>query len=627
MSGSTGIAIGIGGKRRSFLRFDKAVVWVLVVAIVLGVLSAESADAATRTVQAEGLQLTTGAGQVTSDVSASGGQALLIWSDGEARGTLNSPGPARLTVRAKGDQCAGAPQMTVRVGSTKALEVFVSATVWTDYQTDLALPAGNYPLSVSFGNDYAAGCDRNLHVDVIRLATSTSPPSPSSTVEAEQGSLTAGAGQTFADNVASGGRAVVLWAPGRLTITTSTPAAKRLVVRAKGDQCAGAPRMTVEMDGTTVLTTSVAATAWSDFGVNAGVAAGRHTFTIAFDNDHTNGCDRNLRVDKISLSTTTSTGKWNTYKGFNFQSWNSDTYSRPEASTSFAQMAATGVNSVSVNAIWFQDSGTSNVMRRDANYTPTDAGVVTTIRRAESAGMKTMVRPMVNTTGNVTWRGHLDPSNVAEWFTNYRRMVNHYATIAQQNGVDLLDIGSEFNSLERHSTEWRRVVSEARGIYKGSIVYSVNWDSFSNPVWLDAVDIIGVDAYFPLSNGPTPSVTDIANRWASYPEGAGPSRTIIPSLAALHQRFGKPVVFTEVGYRSGTSPLREPWLTGGTYSPEEQQRAIEALLRAWDDKPWFHGMFIWYWNADPNAGGPGDTDHTVQRKPAEETVRARYTST
>jgi len=396
--------------------------------------------------------------------------------------------------------------------------------------------------------------------------------------------------------------------------------------------------MTVKLDGTQILATSVPATAWTDYGANVAVPAGVHGVSVSFDNDYKNAtCDRNLRVDKVSFSAASSTppttqpptqsGQWKAYQGFNFQGWKSDTYLQPGAATSFDQMITTGLNAASINTIWFQSSGTANTMFRDANETATDEGVIASLRRADAAGLQTMLRPMVNTYSNSTWRGNFRPTNVAEWFTNYRRMTNHYATLAQANGVDLYDIGSEFNSLQGYDAEWRKVAAEARARYSGKLTYSANWDSYQNVSWYDAVDIVGIDAYFPLAaNGANPTVDEIIARWSSYPEGPANSRNIIAGIAAVQQRFNRPVVFTEIGYRSGASPLYQPWNIGGAYAPAEQQRALEAAFRAWDGKPWFLGMFIWMWNADPNGGGSGDTQHTPQRKPAEQTVRTRYTA-
>lgn len=327
-----------------------------------------------------------------------------------------------------------------------------------------------------------------------------------------------------------------------------------------------------------------------------------------------------------------ATGKWNTYKGFNYMAWQRDSYTSANAQNSLNQLAGTKANSVSINTIWYQDGKYSTTMYRDPVNTASDASMVTAIQRAKAKGLKVMIRPMVNSQGNAVWRGSFSPSDRTAWFNNYRAMMNNYAVMAQANGVELLDIGSEFNSLQGFPTEWRKIVADARARYSGKITYSANWDSYQRVTWYDAVDIIGIDAYFPLSNGSTPSVSTIVERWTNNPTASNSNhRQIITDITAVRNKFNKPVVFTELGYRSGTNTLDRPWANDGNYAPEEQQRALEAAFAAWDNKPWFLGVFIWQWNADPGVsgpnGGPGDTDHTPQGKPAQQTVTNRFSTT
>jgi endoglucanase len=124
--------------------------------------------------------------------------------------------------------------------------------------------------------------------------------------EGESLSLAASAGMTFSDGAASGGRALLIWSNATASGSLSTTAARRLVVRARGDQCGGAPRMSVAVDGRTVLDVAVSASAWTDYGADVGLANGAHTLAISFTNDAAGagGCDRNLRVDRVTVGST-----------------------------------------------------------------------------------------------------------------------------------------------------------------------------------------------------------------------------------------------------------------------------------------------------------------------------------
>jgi endoglucanase len=125
------------------------------------------------TVEAETtLSLPAGTGQVVPG-------ALKIWSTATATGAISSRASKRITVRARGEQCNGAPRMIVSVDGRVALDVKVSATTWTDYAADLPLNDGAHSLAVRFDNDYRTGtCDRNLLVDRVQLTSVAARPLP-----------------------------------------------------------------------------------------------------------------------------------------------------------------------------------------------------------------------------------------------------------------------------------------------------------------------------------------------------------------------------------------------------------------------------------------------------------------
>jgi endoglucanase len=60
--------------------------------------------------------------------------------------------------------------------------------------------------------------------------------------------------------------------------------------------------MTVKVDGQRVMSEWVWQTEWTNYATNIDLAGGEHTLEVAFEHDLSNdACDRNLRVDKISL--------------------------------------------------------------------------------------------------------------------------------------------------------------------------------------------------------------------------------------------------------------------------------------------------------------------------------------
>ena len=143
---------------------------------------------------------------------------------------------------------------------------------------------------------------------IAALALVVAEPAAAATtvLEAESLVLPASGATTVSDSTASAGRGLLLSANVAASTTVSVTAARRLVVRARGDQCEGAPRMAVSVDGSRKLDVAVTATGWADYAVDAGLANGSHTVAVAFTNDAqgANGCDRNLRVDKLTISST-----------------------------------------------------------------------------------------------------------------------------------------------------------------------------------------------------------------------------------------------------------------------------------------------------------------------------------
>ena len=140
---------------------------------------ASPAGAAPVTTEAETLSLPAGTGAIVSDSSALNGKALKLWSTTTASGTVTSRASKRITVRARGEQCSGAPRMIVKVDGATALDVTVGSTSWTDYAADLPLSDGAHAITVRFDNDYlSATCDRNLLVDRVQLTSVAARPLP-----------------------------------------------------------------------------------------------------------------------------------------------------------------------------------------------------------------------------------------------------------------------------------------------------------------------------------------------------------------------------------------------------------------------------------------------------------------
>jgi hypothetical protein len=94
------------------------------------------------------------------------------------------------------------------------------------------------------------------------------------------------------------------------SVTATTLAdADTLVIPVRGQPCSGSdwadgswPHFTVRVDGVTVLDAYATRKTWQQATGNVDIPAGRHTFTIVYDNEHSTAtCDRNLRIDHIAI--------------------------------------------------------------------------------------------------------------------------------------------------------------------------------------------------------------------------------------------------------------------------------------------------------------------------------------
>jgi endoglucanase len=280
-----------------------------VVTLALAAIAAGVSHADTTGFEAESMSLPSSQGQVFSDPAASGGQGLLIWSNGTASKSYSTGSVQSLTVRARGDQCGGAPLMQVRVDGATVLSRAVSSTKWASFSVDTSLAPATHFIEVSFTNDYSSKkCDRNLRLDSVSFTSAAPPPPPPSSTgfEAESMLLPSSQGQVFSDAAASGGRGLLIWSPGTASAGYTTSGSQTLSVRARGDQCAGAPQMEVRVDGATVLSTAVSSTTWTEYASSVPLSQGGPTVTISYANDHLeSGCDRNLRLDRVNFTTLT----------------------------------------------------------------------------------------------------------------------------------------------------------------------------------------------------------------------------------------------------------------------------------------------------------------------------------
>lgn len=309
------------------------------------------------------------------------------------------------------------------------------------------------------------------------------------------------------------------------------------------------------------------------------------------------------------------------YKGATMPSWSeNELYNSGPA---LQQLAKAGANSVTFVAVWYAPNSASADMYRTGN-TASDASLISAIQQAQSLGLKVILKPHLDSQDGA-WRAYINPSNPDLWFTNYAAMINHYADLGQQQGAVALCVGTELVSMSTnpaYESRWRSLVAGVRARFGGKLTYSANWGSegfaeeFSRIPFWDALDYLGLSAYFPVASTNTPTVDQMRASWANWQT---------TKINPFQQRWGKPVLFTEGGYRSadGTATTPYDWSSTQTLDTQEQVDSYEALYQSWAGVSWFAGQMFWDWSTSANVS-PTDTGYEVQNKPAYNTVSAWF---
>ena len=119
--------------------------------------------------------------------------------------------------------------------------------------------------------------------------------------------------------------------------------------------------------------------------------------------------------------------------------------------------------------------------------------------------------------------------------------------------------------------EWDELIAAVRAVYSGELTYAANFDQYRAVGFWPSLDLIGINAYFPLRAHPIGS----ADPSALEPELEASWRRILGEIRAFGAEAGAgdvPVLFTEIGYTSRVDSTIEPWSSRGF-----------SLVGDWDD--------------------------------------------
>lgn len=246
-----------------------------------------------------------------------------------------------------------------------------------------------------------------------------------------------------------------------------------------------------------------------------------------------------------------------------------------------------------------------------------DESVIHAAYRAKELGMVTMLKPQI-WLGRGSWPGDVEMQNEEDWqqfFEHYYRWIRHYALMAEIHRMDILCIGTEFAkaTLQREA-DWRQLIQKIRKLYSGKITYAANWgEEFEQLQFWDELDYIGLDCYYPLSKKDEPTDKELRNNF----------KAVIKKIEKVTSHYQKPLIFTEIGFRSIDMPWKNPHADEGdaAFNGEHQKRCYQVVFESIQGKDWCQGLFWWKYPTDLQEMGWEQKGFTPNKKPAEAVVK------
>jgi hypothetical protein len=288
-------------------------------------------------------------------------------------------------------------------------------------------------------------------------------------------------------------------------------------------------------------------------------------------------------------------------------------YDGPQIAQSLREIAEVGATWVEFTPAWGQQATNASAIARTPR-TVSDDNLERAIALAHEYGLKVFLTPhLYLPIPELESRSTIRPDNRGAWFASYTAFISYYAAMAQRLGVEQFAVGSELSSISDDRPGWLQVIREVRARYHGTVLYAAAPDEAARVPFWDALDLIGIAAYFPLSTASTTDVSVLQRSW----------EPIRAELAAGSARYGRQILFTEVGFTSQESTTTDPanWLLSTTPNQAEQAAAYQSLLATFSDQAWWEGVHWWVWNDLPASDAANVLTYSPRGKAAEGVIR------
>lgn len=302
-------------------------------------------------------------------------------------------------------------------------------------------------------------------------------------------------------------------------------------------------------------------------------------------------------------------------KGFTFAPFaRRGAYMRKEAYKSLDNLKKrVGVNFIILVPNGLQDTPQSEEICYNSNFNVSDEELKNIIAYAKKIGLRVALKPTVNCK-NGTWRAHINffdedvhcEPKWGNWFKSYTDFQLHYARIAKEMGCEMFIAGCEMVMSEHREEEWRKLISDIRGVYNGIVSYNTDKYQEHNVKWWDCIDVISSSGYYPLLD------------WEKE----------LDRIEKVVKKFNKPFFFAEAGCMStkGSSAVPNDWGLDGEVDLKEQAEWYKAMFAASLKRKWVSGfvMWDWAWNQYSLSKAKDHKGYEVYGKPAEKVIKKYY---
>jgi hypothetical protein len=249
-----------------------------------------------------------------------------------------------------------------------------------------------------------------------------------------------------------------------------------------------------------------------------------------------------------------------------------------------------GVEYVCFDPAYRMDALTSNSIYWDGQYCCTDAQLVSYIQMAKAAGLKIILKPIIDVVG--AWRGDAAPTNWTSWFASWTTMVLNYASIAQAQGAEIFVFGTESVTAEHQTDLFAALIAAIRGVYSGTLTYAASRLHYrlADCPFETSLDMVGVAWYPPITDIPRfVTLAQLAAGWVQYTN----------AFNAWATETGKQIFLAEFGSIPVQGCNQFPWETIQEYAigqPNdypEQADFYQTALDSWASVPSLAGICLW----------------------------------